>query len=473
MSYTLILTILFYLIMIINFSAALYILFVERRDIGSTWAWIFVFFFLPVVGFLVYLFLGRSPKSKISDDNQENSKVLHLHQEKLIETLPWNLQRVAKGAVRSHAPLTYADEVRVLFDGHQKFNTLLNDIQNAEIEINVQYFILKNDALGELLLSALFDSAKKGVKVRILYDAIGSWKLRKSDFIDFQKNGGEVRSYSDSPFGLLNLNINNRNHRKLCTIDNSISYLGGFNVGEEYLGEDEQFGYWRDTHVRMTGPVVQELESHFEMDWAAAMNENIPLPSRDSLFNLINSHNSIPVQVISSGPTSEKEYIKLTLIHMIYTARKSIMIQTPYFIPDASFMDACLVALDAGVELSIMIPNRPDHPFVYWATYAACGELITHGAKVFTYEAGFLHAKTIVIDSQISSVGTTNIDARSFRLNFETNAIFYDINTAEKLEKLFLSDASLSLPLTKELYANRSKWIRFKEGIARLLTPIL
>ncbi|UKS57536.1 cardiolipin synthase [Exiguobacterium acetylicum] len=479
MDYTLILSILLYAIVIANIAAAIAILFFERRDVSATWAWLMILFFVPVLGFLIYLLLGRSLKQDTFYHVPKERRRLRDHDIKMQENEPlhsdnpiFQYRKIVQANRTADALLTEATDVRTLFDGHQKFDTLLADIRNARVEINIQYFILKRDPLGERLLSALFEQAKQGVKIRILYDAVGSWKLKSKDFEVFKQDGGEVRSFFSSPLGILNLRINNRNHRKLCTIDRQIGYIGGFNVGSEYLGEDEQFGYWRDTHLRVLGPVVEELEYHFEQDWDAASRERTdwstaPIPPLET------SNDHVPIQIVTSGPNSETEYLKNMLIQMIHSAEKSIYIQSPYFIPDASFMDACKIALASGVTLKIMIPNQPDHPFVYWATYASVGELIQHGAEVYTYELGFMHAKTIVVDGKIASVGTTNIDARSFRLNFEMNAILYHQAVAEELELLFLSDIADSERLTIEKYAARPRIIRFKESISRLLSPIL
>lgn len=479
MDYTLLLTILLYVVLLANVAAAIAILFFERRDVSATWAWLMILFFLPVIGFLIYLLFGRSLKQDsfyhIPEDRRitrEQQLTLQTNDPIALEAPLHPYRKLIQANRTAGALLTEATDVRTLFDGHQKFDTLLADIQRAQVEINIQYFILKRDSLGDRLLTALFEKAKRGVKVRILYDAVGSWKLKAKDFAAFKQDGGEVRSFFSSPLGIFNLRINNRNHRKLCTIDRQIGYIGGFNVGSEYLGEDEQFGYWRDTHLRVLGPVVEELEFHFEQDWDVASNERTdwstaPIPPHAAATD------HVPVQIVTSGPTSETEYLKNMLIQMIHSAEKSVYIQSPYFIPDASFMDACQIALASGVSLKIMIPNQPDHPFVYWATYAAVGELIQHGAEVYTYEIGFMHAKTIVVDGKIASVGTTNIDARSFRLNFEMNAILYDAAIAEELELLFLSDVADSALLTREKYAARPRMIRFKESISRLLSPIL
>lgn len=240
MDYTLILSILLYAIVIANIAAAIAILFFERRDVSATWAWLMILFFVPVLGFLIYLLLGRSLKQDTFYHVPKERRRLRDHDIKMQDNeslhpddpiFPY--RKIIQANRTADALLTEATDVRTLFDGHQKFDTLLADIQNARVEINIQYFILKRDPLGERLLSALFDQAKQGVKVRILYDAVGSWKLKAKDFEVFKQDGGEVRSFFSSPLGILNLRINNRNHRKLCTIDRQIGYIGGFNVGSE------------------------------------------------------------------------------------------------------------------------------------------------------------------------------------------------------------------------------------------------
>lgn len=270
----------------------------------------------------------------------------------------------------------------------------------------------------------------------------------------------------------LNFRINNRNHRKLCIIDGMTAYIGGFNVGDEYLGLDKKFGYWRDTHLRITGNAVNHIQGRFILDWHQAGKHKRGDYEEFSFYTGGHTGTS-PVQIITSGPNSETEHLKNMYIKLILSARKSVYIQTPYFIPDTSFMDACKIALLSGVDLRIMIPNKPDHPFVYWATWAYAGDLLNYGAKILLYENGFLHAKTIVADGEVASVGTMNIDSRSFRLNFEVNAIVYDRQVAAQLEDLFLQDSLLSSGLTPERYKERSLMIKLKEGISRLLSPIL
>ncbi|MGA9232260.1 MAG: cardiolipin synthase [Exiguobacterium oxidotolerans] len=470
---------------IMNLLAVLTVIFLERRDIGATWAWMLVLYFIPIVGFLIYLFFGRLLKKKDfyhvkEEERLEQSRRVELqiaelnHLGDLRRTYPlierYN-QLIQMNLKSNGSLLSLKNEVTILSDGEQKFNRMMTDIMNAKHEINIQYYIIQKDSLGLALIDALTKMARQGIKVRLLYDAVGSRDLKRQDFKDLLHHGGEVFAFFPPTFGVINFRMNNRNHRKSCIVDGQIGYIGGFNVGTEYFGIDEKFGYWRDTHFRLEGEVVHDQLDRFILDW----NQANDIYTDKTLF-YYGSHEinqALPMQIVTSGPNSETEHLKNVLIKMISLAKKSVMIQSPYFIPDASYMDACKMALLSGVDVRIMIPNKPDHPFVYWATTAAAGELISYGAKIYTYEPGFLHAKTIVVDGEIASVGTTNIDARSFRLNFEMNSIVYDRATALELEQLFLADCEVSKLLTAEIYAERSRMIKFKESISRLLSPIL
>ena len=310
------------------------------------------------------------------------------------------------------------------------------------------------------------------MKVRILYDDLGSRSLRKKAFKDLMEAGGEVEVFFPSFFPLINLRINYRNHRKLVIIDGKIGYIGGFNVGDEYLGLKEKFGYWRDTHLRITGSAVYAIQTRFILDWNQASYRH-DIDYSPDLFPTFEKTGEIGMQIVSSGPDSEWEQIKYGYIKMISSAKKSIWIQTPYFIPDASLLDALRIAALTGKDVRIMIPNKPDHLFVYWATTYHVGEMLKAGAKIFIYDNGFIHSKTIIVDEQVSSVGTANIDVRSFKLNFEVNAFIYNECIAKSLTESYLKDIEVSKEWTLEEYNKRSWFIRFKESISRLLSPIL
>lgn len=471
-------------LLLLNVVLAIVIIFNERRDAGASWAWLFILFFLPVIGFIVYLFFGRQLKNRnfynLSEDEQSyqtrqvNSQISRIQDgeaEYDDELLNKYEQLLIMNLQSSRSLVSFYNETRVLYEGAQKFDTMFEDIGKAQEEVNIQYYIIKRDALGKRLLDALLERAKAGVKIRLLYDGFGSRGLKQDDFKELIEHGGEVQIFFPSTFGFINFRVNNRNHRKVCIIDGEVGYIGGFNVGTEYLGEVEKFGYWRDIHLRVEGDVVHHIQDRFVLDWNYS-NEH---KKRDDIFcypqHAIKSLS--PMQVVTSGPNSHTEHLKNMMIKMISSAKKDIFIQTPYFIPDKSFMDACKMALLSGVNMHIMIPGKPDHPFVMWGSWSHLGELIEYGADVYLYDRGFLHSKTLTVDGEVSTVGTTNLDARSFHLNFEINALVFNRRVALELESLFESDTADCRKLTKELYAKRNWTIKFREGFARLLSPIL
>ena len=472
-------------ILLLNIIFALYVVFREKRDPASTWAWLLVLFFIPVLGFVLYLNLGQD-LSRIHlfqwDDKRKIKKEKLLReQEKEIQEETFLYRH---DYIKKHRDLIYMllnsnesllsqnNSVTVFTDGKEKFRSLIKDIQDAKHFIHMQYYIIKNDDLGKEVLNELTKKAKQGIKVRVLYDELGSRNLRKKAFRELIEAGGEVEVFFPSKFHLINVRMNYRNHRKLVIIDGTIGYVGGFNIGNEYLGLNRKFGYWRDTHLRVAGQAVYDMQIRFILDWNQASHRN-DIAYNPSLFPAPENEGSVVMQIVTSGPDSPWEEIKSGYIKLIMSARNSIMIQSPYFIPDASVMEALRIACLSGKEVSLMIPNKPDHAFVYWATLSNMAELLKAGANVYIYNNGFIHAKTIVIDEEICTVGTANMDVRSFKLNFEVNAFIYDRGVSSKLAEAFRKDILLSERLTLEKYNNRSFLIKCKESISRLLSPIL
>ena len=473
------------IVLVLNMILAAIVIFLEKKDAGSTWAWLMVLYFIPVLGFILYLLFGQNltksklfewdDRSKIGMEGKINDQLAQFHTRKHIsdnEVIEKNKGLVYMLLNYNNALLTDDNSIKVFTDGKEKFDSLFQDIYEAKETIHLQYYIFKNDETGKTLIQILTAKAKQGVKVRILYDDLGSRSLRRRAFKNLLAAGGEVEAFFPSRFPLINVRMNFRNHRKLVIIDGKVGYIGGFNVGDEYLGMNKKFGYWRDTHLRITGSSVHTIQTRFILDWNQASHRNDISYSPD-LFPVIQSEGNINMQIVSSGPDSEWEQIKYGFIKMITSATKSIWIQTPYFIPDASLLDSLKIAALTGKDVRIMIPNKPDHLFVYWATYSHIGELLRTGAKVYIYDNGFLHAKTIIVDGKFSSVGTTNIDFRSFKLNFEVNAFIYDERIASTLTESFNTDLKVSRELTFTEYHNRSLTTRFKESISRLLSPIL
>lgn len=471
-----------FLILMSNLFLAMVIVFKEKRDIGSTWAWLMVLLSMPVIGLLAYMFLGRQLKQKnFYNLSAEEKNSLEFSVDEQVKKFKCNqfygnhlLRKYSKLLLMnlnsSHALLTTDNEIKIFSTGEEKFSAFFKDIRDAKTEINIQYYIIQRDSLAIKLRDKLTEKAKEGVKVRILYDAIGSRNMSPSFFDELISHGGEVATFFPSFLKVVNFRVNNRNHRKICIVDGEVAYIGGFNFGDEYLGTDKK--YWRDTHLRVKGESVNHIQTSFILDWRKAKNDQ-NLNNGKFSFRTEKHTGDSPVQIIASGPNSEMEHLKNVYIKLILSAKQSVYIQSPFFIPDASLMDACKIALLAGVDMRIMIPSRGHNPFVYWASWAYAGELISYGAKILLYEKGFLHAKTIVVDQEVSSVGTTNFDIRSFKLNFEVNAIVYDKKVAKQLHHLFNEDSQVSSEITLERYRERSVFIKCNEAVSRLFSPIL
>lgn len=477
------------LILVSNIFFAGIVIFRERREAESAWAWLLVLFFMPVLGFALYLLLGRERLRRLRLFEWEDLNKLGL-KEQLKEqsgrirkgTYPFRNPEAARHRdlvlmhlARNQSLLTENNEVDIFTDGKTLYDRLFRDIEEAKDYIHLQTYILRNDRLGRRLMALLTEKAKQGVTVRLLYDELGSRKLTGRFFREFRAAGGQAEAFFPSRVGisrLINLRINYRNHRKLAVIDGVIGYVGGFNIGDEYLGLNSRFGYWRDTHLRIRGEAVYALQTRFILDWNQASHRH-DIAYTPNLYPEPVRTGRVGIQVVTSGPVSRAEHIKNGFLRMIASARKSIHIQTPYFIPDSSVLDMLQVAAASGVDVHIMIPDKPDHPFVYWATMYHVGEMLRAGANVYLYRNGFLHAKTIIVDGEIASVGTANMDNRSFRLNFEVNAFLYDCSVARRLLETFREDLNVSEPLTWERYRERPLRIRFKESVCRLLSPIL
>lgn len=468
---------------VINILFAFTVIFLERRNPASTLAWILVLFLLPAIGALFYILFSQNlMRKKMFQLGAEehryftsllNREIENIRSGRLIynDPLMENYKDlILFHQIQSEALFSQDNYVEVLTDGTEKFKELFKCIINAKSHIHILYFIVKRDALGKQLIRILTEKASEGVEVRLLIDALGN-KIHESDFEPLIKAGGKISLFFPSLLSYINLKVNYRNHRKIAVIDGKYGFIGGFNVGNEYISLKKKMGYWRDTHLKIEGTAVHDLQTRFLLDWKASSGEAIK--HNPKYFPHPQQIGNTGIQIVSSGPDSPQEEIKQGYLKMINSAKERICIQTPYFIPDESIQEALKIAALSGVEVQIMIPNKPDHIFVYWATYSFIGDLIHAGVKAFIYDLGFLHAKTIVVDQKISSVGTANFDIRSFKLNFEVNAFIYDSKVSEELEQAFDKDLESCWELTLERYENRSKMIKFKESISRLLTPVL
>ena len=370
---------------VINIIFSLIIIFFRRRNPTTVWAWLLLLYFVPILGFVLYLLLGQDFRKermfkmkeiegeiKYAVRRQEESiyrKKLRLRDPELERFKRLILYNLNEG----EAVLTDNNDIRIFTDGREKFQALLSEMDHARNYIHVQYYIIKNDELWKEIEEVLVRKVRQGVEVRVLFDSMGCRGMHRSDWARLERAGIKVAEFFPALLGKLQLRINYRNHRKIVVIDGRIGFVGGFNVGREYVGMDKKFGYWRDTHICIEGSAVTSLAVRFVLDWNYAARENLFL--EDRLFEIPEyvRGGRDPVQIISSGPDSSSQEIRDNYLRLIHMARKNIYIQTPYFIPDDDIRDALLIAAKSGIDVRIMIPCKPDHPFVYWATYSYLG----------------------------------------------------------------------------------------------------
>lgn len=472
-------------ILFFNLVFAVIIVFFERKNPKSVWAWLLLLFFIPVAGFVFYLLAGTNLHKRklfrckeVQDAVHETVRVQEqvlktADTEKLEEPISSYADLMLYNMKAADAFLTVDNDIDIYTDGNLLFENMLKDIEQASSFVHMQFYIIREDVLFEQFVRLLEKKAAQGVEVRILFDAMGCRSVKQKFWKRLREAGIETAEFFPAFFRRFHFRMNYRNHRKIVVIDNKVAYIGGFNIGREYVGLDEKFGYWRDTHLRIIGGSVWNLQFRFLLDWNYAAGQNLMENNRyyDSVIK--GERDYCKVQIITGGPDKKEPIIRNNYLRLIHKAKKSIYIQTPYFIPDEAILDSLILALHSGIEVSVMIPCKPDHMFVYWATYSYIGDLVMAGAKCYTYDNGFMHAKGMIIDGQVFCYGTANMDIRSFLLNFEVNAVVYDVRKAEEMEAYFRQDIPVSTLITKDDYVARSLKIRVKEQICRLLSPLL
>lgn len=464
---------------------AIIIVFFQRRDPKSVWAWLLLLYFLPVVGFVLYLLLGQDMRKRkmfrVKELEDQISEAIrqqeHQMKSKPVEQLDERIRDfkdlVIYNLETSGAFLSDDNDVDIFTDGNDKFEALKEDLRKAERFIHMEYYIIKNDVLFQQIKDILIEKAAQGVEVRVLFDAMGCRSVKHRFWKELNAKGVKTAEFFPALFRRLQLRINYRNHRKIVVVDNRVAYVGGFNIGKEYIGLDPKFGHWRDTHLRIRGNAVAGLQLRFILDWNYAAREN--LLQNPKLFRptVPGERDFCEMQIISSGPDNAIEQIRDNYLRLITKAKKSIYIQSPYFIPDEAIFNALLIAARSGIEVNVMIPCMPDHPFVYWATYSYIGDLVMAGANCYTYNNGFLHSKGMIVDGKVLCYGTANMDIRSFALNFEVNAVIYDSEKALEMEQIFREDLKHCKQITRDDYVVRPLGLRIKEQVCRLLSPLL
>ena len=456
-----------------------FVIFLENRHPTQTLAWLVVLGGFPLLGFIFYLLFGRNyRKEKMfrkkyfldrqaflqheSDPvSEEKIKQAGDHQQKLL-TLAQRL---------GNSPISFGTDTKVLTNGNETFDHIIEELKKAVHHIHLEYYIVRNDSIGEKLKHSLIEKAREGVKIRFLYDAVGSWKLSKTYIRELQREGIDIIPFGPVRLPFLNSKFNFRNHRKIIVIDGSVGFVGGLNIGDEYLGLNKHFGFWRDTHLMLKGEAVRSLQLIFLQDWYYMTNSGFL--TAEYLSPLLAENKYGGVQLIAGGPDNEWSAIKNIFFAMITSAKDAVWIASPYFIPDEDIFSALKIAALSGIDVRLLVPNKPDKRIVFHASRSYFPDLLEAGVKIYEYEKGFMHSKIVIVDHELASIGTSNMDMRSFHLNFEVNAFLYRTQSTEKLVKEYLNDIRHSREIDRESFQKRHLGYRLLESTSRLLSPFL
>lgn len=457
------------------------ILLARRRQPTATLAWLMAVIFLPVLGILLYLIIGRTG-SRVRRVVRRARRAGHIA---LREATPESVNPVL------HEPRTQttlalgrgvgADDalggnrVTLLQDAAATYAAMLAAIDRAQHQIHVQFYIIQSDHAGRALRDHLVACARRGVKVRVLYDDVGGKSLDRHFWTPLREQGGEVAVFNRvSPFTRRlrrRDRVDFRNHRKIVIVDDHVGFTGGINVGREYLGLDPSVGHWRDTHVCLEGPAVAALQRVFLRDWRIAGGRSAPASPTEA--TAAPPVGEALVQIVASGPDNVWSPIEHTFVHAITQARERVWIATPYFVPSPAVEAVILAAALRGVDVRLLVPLKADSLLVNLAARSYYRGLLEAGAKIYLYRRGFLHAKVMLIDHWMATVGSANLDVRSFYLNYELNAFVFDRPLVETMATQFMRDLADATRRNLADEDNLPLWRRLAQQSARLLSPLL
>ena len=444
----------------------------ENRNPIKTISWIMVLIFLPIVGLVIYAFFGQdyTKRRNISQKMYLKIKKRPINNlDDLVEYPPEHVDLIKLLRNLNQAPLLQSSSVDYYIAGRDKFDALFRDIEKANEHIHIEYYVWDDDVVGNQLKNALIKKSAQGIKIRVIVDSVGSWKVKRSFYEELRSAGIEVEEFMKVKFPMFTSHVNYRNHRKIVVIDGKVGYIGGMNVADRYIN-GPKWGNWRDTHIRIEGMGVQGLQSVFLIDWFMVSKSLIT--SRDFFPPLENFGDNL-MQIVSSGPYSSAREILQGFMHAIFSSKSSIYIQTPYFIPPEGLYEALISASVRGVDVRLMVTRKSDSLLVQLASRSYYKRLMQAGVKVYLYEPGFLHSKLTVIDDSLTLIGSANFDVRSFEQNLEVEAFIYNEETALRGKDIFLEDQKNSTEIVLREWIKRSFWIRFKESFVRLFTPLL
>ena len=452
----------------------------ENRNPVKTLAWITVLILLPVVGIILYIFFGRSLRHVRMISRKKRHRltsrddIKHLMRPQPVthyDTIKSERQQMINlvSSVQG-SPFLANNEVEIFTNGKDKFDAFKRDLLAAEKYIHIQYYIIENDKIGNEIGDILKQKVKEGVKVRVLYDHVGSFHFDMSYFKKLRKEGVEVYPFMQITFPEFANRINWRNHRKIVVIDGKTGYIGGMNIADRYI-DGGKMKHWRDTHLRVRGDIVAALQVSFAIDWNFMKRELIEEPVE--MVEPGSIANPIGMQLVTGGPTSRWVNMAFVFQKAIDGARKCVYIQTPYFLPSDSLLKALQVAALSKVDVRLMIPRKPDSILLRYASYSYVKQCLTAGIKIYFYEPGMLHSKVVLVDDDFVTTGSTNFDFRSFEHNFEGNVLIYSQEFNQRMRDVMLIDMRQCTRISLRHWRKRPVWQKAVESIVRLFGPLL
>lgn len=464
----------FYILYFAVIITTVFVVILDNRNPVKTMAWILVLFFLPVAGLVFYLFFGRSTCREHLISRKGYARLtkrpMAEYQTQVSLHAPIEKQTLMNFFSHVNGALPFGgNRTTVYIDGASMLADLIKELYRAKHHIHVEFYIFEDDAVGRLVRDVLIDKAREGVKVRVLHDDVGCWKVSHAFYEQMLCEEIEVMSFLKVRFPQFTGKVNYRNHRKIVVIDGKVGFVGGMNLAERYV-KGVPWGVWRDTHAKLEGKAVYGLQTAFLTDWYAM---DRTLFTSAEYFPKTDVRGNVVAQIVTSDPVGEWRDIMQGLMMAICSARRYFYVQTPYFLPDEEVKTALQTAALAGVDVRIMLPKKADTWLIHKASLSYLAEMMKAGVKIYLYRKGFIHSKLMVSDDEFSTIGSTNMDFRSFEHNFEANAFFYDKDTASALKEIFLADQRDCMLLSLKVWDKRSWKSKVTESVVRLLSPLL
>ncbi|MDR0233078.1 MAG: cardiolipin synthase [Dysgonamonadaceae bacterium] len=459
---------------IIYVITALFIVFVVisgNRNPIKTMSWVLLLLFVPIAGIIVYYFFGQDTR-KLRVISRKRYRLLKKRSyEPLIIQNKENILRPEYAPLvkllnnNNDSSLMQGSKIDFFTSGEKKFETLIEDLENAKHHIHFQYYIFENDEIGGKIKSILMRKVSEGVEVRVIYDDVANWKKKRRFYGEMKNAGVEITAYLQVRFPFFTSKVNYRNHRKIVVIDGKIGYIGGMNVADRYLKNT-----WKDMHLRIIGRGVLALQSAFLIDWVSSgkplLNEKVYFPETPVITDNI-------LQIVTGGPINPWRTLLQATLHILSNAKKYVYIQTPYFLPTDALLQILQSTALSGVDVRLMVPHKADVHFVGIAARSYFADIMYAGVKIYLYNPAFLHAKMMVVDDFLTVIGSANMDFRSFEHNFEVNAYLYDKEITEKMKLLFLEDQQNCKQITLKKWKKRSRIEKIKESVTRVFSPLL